>query len=128
MARGVTRPRRVNCSYCPAGVLIDTPGLRGVGMYDASDGLQQVFSEIEALADDCRFRDCGHEAEPGCAVREAVEDGVLPQRRLDSYRKLLRENQWIAARSDARVRQDQLKKLKAQGQEGRANMMAKRGG
>ncbi|PKV84126.1 ribosome biogenesis GTPase [Streptomyces sp. TLI_146] len=110
------------------GVLIDTPGLRGVGMYDASDGLQQVFSEIEALAEVCRFRDCGHEAEPGCAVREAVEDGVLPQRRLDSYHKLLRENQWIAARSDARLRQEQVKKLKAQGQEGMANMMAKRGG
>lgn len=110
------------------GVLIDTPGLRGVGMYDASDGLQQVFSEIEALADACRFRDCGHEAEPGCAVQEAIEDGVLPQRRLDSYRKLLRENEHIAARSDARLRQEQVKKLKAQGQEGMANMMAKRGG
>ncbi|MET8628229.1 ribosome small subunit-dependent GTPase A [Kitasatospora sp. NPDC004669] len=109
------------------GVLIDTPGLRGVGMYDAADGLQQVFSEIDALADDCRFRDCEHVSEPGCAVLEAVEDGVLLQRRLDSYRKLLRENRWIAARSDARLRQEQLKNLKQQGKEGWANMMAKRG-
>ncbi|MDJ0466746.1 ribosome small subunit-dependent GTPase A [Streptomyces sp. H27-C3] len=109
------------------GVLIDTPGVRGVGMYDASDGLQQVFSEIEALAEDCRFRDCEHFAEPGCAVVEAIEDGMLPQRRLDSYRKLVRENEWIASRSDARLRQDRLKDLKAQGKQGMANMIAKRG-
>ena len=109
------------------GVLIDTPGIRGVGMYDASDGLQQTFSEIEELAEECRFRDCEHVAEPGCAVVRAIEDGMLQQRRLDSYRKLVRENQWIASRSDARLRQDRLKALKAQGKEGMANMIAKRG-
>ncbi|MFF3643663.1 ribosome small subunit-dependent GTPase A [Streptomyces sp. NPDC002564] len=109
------------------GVLIDTPGIRGVGMYDATDGLQQTFSEIEELAEECRFRDCEHVAEPGCAVIEAIEDGMLQQRRLDSYRKLVRENQWIASRSDARLRQDRLKALKAQGKEGMANMHAKRG-
>ncbi|MEU9287146.1 ribosome small subunit-dependent GTPase A [Streptomyces sp. NPDC048275] len=109
------------------GVLIDTPGIRGVGMYDATDGLQQTFSEIEEFAEECRFRDCEHVAEPGCAVIEAIEDGMLSQRRLDSYRKLLRENEWIASRSDARLRQDRLKALKAQGKEGMANMHAKRG-
>ncbi|MEU5348003.1 ribosome small subunit-dependent GTPase A [Streptomyces sp. NPDC020766] len=109
------------------GVLIDTPGIRGVGMYDASEGLQQVFSEIEELAEDCRFRDCEHVAEPGCAVIEAIEDGMLQQRRLDSYRKLVRENQWMASRSDARLRQERLKALKTQGKEGMANMIAKRG-
>ncbi|MEU2600566.1 ribosome small subunit-dependent GTPase A [Streptomyces hirsutus] len=109
------------------GVLIDTPGIRGVGMYDATDGLQQTFSEIEELAEECRFRDCEHVAEPGCAVIEAIEDGMLPQRRLDSYRKLLRENEWIASRSDARLRQERLKALKAHGKEGMANMHAKRG-
>lgn len=109
------------------GVLIDTPGIRGVGLYDAADGLQQTFSEIEQLAEDCRFRDCEHVAEPGCAVQEAIEDGMLQQRRLDSYHKLLRENQWIASRSDARLRQERLKALKTQGKEGMANMIAKRG-
>ncbi|MGI5169642.1 ribosome small subunit-dependent GTPase A [Spirillospora sp. CA-253888] len=86
------------------GVLIDTPGLRGVGLYDAAEGLQQTFAEIEELALECRFGDCAHQSEPGCAVLAAIEEGVLPQRRLDSYRKLLRENEWIASRSDARLR------------------------
>nr|WP_186318911.1 ribosome small subunit-dependent GTPase A [Streptomyces sp. SAJ15] len=86
------------------GVLIDTPGLRGVGLWDAEEGLSQVFSEVEALAEDCRFHDCAHHGEPGCAVLAAVADGTLPERRLDSYRKLLRENQRLAARTDARLR------------------------
>ncbi|NED86840.1 ribosome small subunit-dependent GTPase A, partial [Streptomyces sp. SID11233] len=80
------------------GVLIDTPGLRGVGLWDAGHGVGQVFAEIQEYADDCRFLDCAHESEPGCAVREAVESGALPQRRLDSYRKLQRENARIEAK------------------------------
>lgn len=86
------------------GVLIDTPGLRGVGLYDADAGVAQVFAEIESLAERCRFHDCAHGTEPGCAVLAAIEDGTLPQRRLDSFRKLRRENAWIASRTDARLR------------------------
>ncbi|MER7398670.1 ribosome small subunit-dependent GTPase A [Streptomyces sp. NPDC000151] len=86
------------------GVLIDTPGLRGVGMWDAEDGLARTFTDVEELAARCRFHDCAHTAEPGCAVLAAVEAGDLPQRRLDSYRKLLRENQRIVAKTDARLR------------------------
>ncbi|MEU1282191.1 ribosome small subunit-dependent GTPase A, partial [Streptomyces sp. NPDC005805] len=88
------------------GVLIDTPGVRGVGLWDAGNGVGQVFAEIEDLAADCRFHDCAHEAEPGCAVLAAVEDGSLHERRLDSYRKLLRENRRIVAKTDARLRAD----------------------
>ncbi|MDL4822167.1 ribosome small subunit-dependent GTPase A [Actinomadura opuntiae] len=95
------------------GVLIDTPGLRGVGLFDAGDGLRQTFADIEELAEGCRFGDCAHLAEPGCAVLAAVADGTLAQRRLDSYRKLLRENAWIASRSDARLRAEQRDKWKA---------------
>lgn len=109
------------------GVLIDTPGLRGVGLYDAGTGVGEVFSEIEELATRCRFHDCAHEAEPGCAVLGALEDGVLPQRRLDSYRKLIRENQRIVAKTDARVRSEILRDWKRKGAEGRAAMQAKRG-
>ncbi|PZT77426.1 MULTISPECIES: ribosome small subunit-dependent GTPase A [unclassified Streptomyces] len=109
------------------GVLIDTPGLRGVGLWDAEVGVGQVFSEIEDLAAECRFHDCAHEAEPGCAVRAAIEDGVLPERRFDSYRKLLRENQRIVAKTDARVRAEIRKDWKRKGAEGRAAMDAKRG-
>ncbi|MGW2865359.1 ribosome small subunit-dependent GTPase A [Streptomyces sp. NPDC001205] len=109
------------------GVLIDTPGLRGVGLYDAESGVGQVFSEIEELAADCRFHDCAHQAEPGCAVLAAIEDGSLAQRRLESYRKLLRENQRIVAKTDARLRAEIRRDWKAKGAEGRANASAKRG-
>ncbi|MFJ8751818.1 ribosome small subunit-dependent GTPase A [Streptomyces sp. NPDC102441] len=110
------------------GVLIDTPGLRGVGLWDAETGVGQVFSEIEDLAEQCRFHDCAHDAEPGCAVLGAVEDGSLPERRLDSYRKLLRENHRIAAKTDARLRSETLREWKRRSTEGRAAMAMKRGG
>ncbi|MCX4457786.1 ribosome small subunit-dependent GTPase A [Streptomyces sp. NBC_01340] len=109
------------------GVLIDTPGLRGVGLWDAETGVGQVFSEIEELAADCRFHDCAHVAEPGCAVLAAVDSGALPERRLDSYRKLLRENQRIVAKTDARARAEIRREWKRKGAEGRAAMDAKRG-
>lgn len=109
------------------GVLIDTPGLRGVGLWDAGDGLGQAFAEIEDLAAGCRFHDCGHHAEPGCAVLAALEDGSLHERRLDSYRKLLRENERLAARTDARLRAEQKQKYKQRQALGRHMMERKRG-
>ncbi|MYS17753.1 ribosome small subunit-dependent GTPase A [Streptomyces sp. SID4982] len=109
------------------GVLIDTPGLRGVGLFDAEVGVGQVFSEIEELAARCRFHDCSHESEPGCAVAAAVDSGELSVRRLESYRKLVRENQWIVAKTDARLRAEIRKDWKRKGAEGRAAMQAKRG-
>ncbi|MFC9395349.1 ribosome small subunit-dependent GTPase A [Streptomyces sp. NPDC057027] len=110
------------------GVLIDTPGLRGVGLWDAEAGVGQVFSEIEDLAGDCRFHDCAHESEPGCAVTAAIEDGSLPVRRLESYRKLIRENRRIVAKTDARVRSEMLKEWKRMGAGGKAQMEFKRQG
>lgn len=86
------------------GTLIDTPGLRAIGLWDAGAGLSRTFEDVESLAAHCRFSDCSHRTEPGCAVRAAIETGALPARRLDSYRKLQRENERIAARSDARLR------------------------
>lgn len=109
------------------GVLIDTPGLRGVGLWDAGTGVGQVFAEIEELAENCRFHDCAHESEPGCAVLDALDAGELPQRRLDSYRKLLRENQYIVAKTDARLRSEIRKEWKRKGAIGKAAMEAKRG-
>ncbi|MFC8536575.1 ribosome small subunit-dependent GTPase A [Streptomyces sp. NPDC057249] len=86
------------------GVLLDTPGLRAIGLHDARTGLEQTFAEIELLARECRFTDCGHGSEPGCAVLAAVESGEVPRRRLDSYHRLLRENAYAASRTDARLR------------------------
>lgn len=109
------------------GVLIDTPGVRGVGLWDAEAGVGQVFSEIEELAEHCRFHDCAHGAEPSCAVLAAIEEGTLPERRLDSYRKLVRENRRIVAKTDARLRAEMLRDWKLKGAQGKAAMAAKRG-
>lgn len=110
------------------GVLIDTPGLRGVGLWDAGSGVGQVFAEIEEFARACRFDDCAHEAEPGCAVREAVDEGTLPPRRLDSYQRLMRENTRMEAKTDARLRADKRREWKRRGAEGRAAAEFKRAG
>ncbi|MEU3894693.1 ribosome small subunit-dependent GTPase A [Streptomyces sp. NPDC045251] len=109
------------------GVLIDTPGLRGVGLWDAGSGVGQVFAEIEELARDCRFHDCAHESEPGCAVLAAIDSGELSERRLESFRKLMRENQRIVAKTDARLRAEIRKEWKRRGAIGKAAMEAKRG-
>ncbi|MEV6103792.1 ribosome small subunit-dependent GTPase A [Streptomyces sp. NPDC051940] len=102
------------------GVVIDTPGLRGVGLWEAEDGLSQVFAEIEQVAEGCRFDDCSHTVEPGCAVLAALETGELSERRMDSYRKLLRENAHIAARTDARLRAEQRRVWRRRENSGRA--------
>jgi len=94
------------------GLIIDTPGLRRVGLYDAAEGLAQVFSDVEELAAQCRFVDCAHDTEPGCAVTEAVASGELPERRLASWRKLQREAAWMASRTDARLRAEQTRHWK----------------
>jgi ribosome biogenesis GTPase len=73
------------------GVLIDTPGMREFGLLDDAGGVETSFADIAAFAERCRFRDCKHESEPGCAVLGAVEARELPAARLTSYRKLLAE-------------------------------------
>lgn len=89
------------------GAVIDTPGLRSVGL-QAGEGLSEVFAEIDELALACRFTDCAHDREPGCAVQAAVESGELPERRLTSWRKLQREAAYQARRVDARLRAAEL--------------------
>ena len=72
--------------------VIDTSGMRELGVWDAGGGLSAEFADIEALAGKCRFRDCTHRTEPGCAVRAALERGELSAARLLSYEKLRTEN------------------------------------
>lgn len=102
-------------------VLIDTPGLRSVGLADLDAGLHRAFADVEDLAVDCRFADCAHEGEPGCAVRAAIGAGLLLQRRLDSYRRLEREQQHFAARTDARARAELTRRWKAVARQQRAH-------
>jgi ribosome biogenesis GTPase / thiamine phosphate phosphatase len=94
------------------GVLLDTPGLRGAGLWVSDEGLDRTFADVEELVELCRFADCVHETEPGCAVLAAVDDGRLTQRRLDSWRKLQREARWMASRNDARLRAEHRRQWK----------------
>jgi ribosome biogenesis GTPase len=73
------------------GLILDTPGIREVGLIDADEGLSTVFDDIEQLARNCRFRDCGHSSEPGCAVRAALDEGLLDAGRWAHFQKLSRE-------------------------------------
>ncbi|MCG7874492.1 MAG: ribosome small subunit-dependent GTPase A [Candidatus Thiodiazotropha lotti] len=79
------------------GILIDTPGMRELQLYDCEQGIEESFSDITSLAQQCRFSDCAHQGEPGCAVVSAIEQGELDQRRLVNYRKLMREQQQNSA-------------------------------
>jgi ribosome biogenesis GTPase len=72
-------------------ILIDTPGLREVGLTDAEDGIKKAFAEIEELAMNCRFSDCKHQSEPGCAVQEALSEGRILPEKFSNYQKLKRE-------------------------------------
>ena len=85
-------------------LLIDTPGLRELGLWADDEGLDRTFEEIERLAAKCRFPDCRHEAEPGCAVRQAVEAGLVAAERWESYRKLRRELRSLELRKDEKAR------------------------
>jgi ribosome biogenesis GTPase len=88
------------------GVLIDTPGMRELQLWDAQSGLEHAFADIDELARTCRFRDCSHDAEPGCAVTGAVAEGRLDSGRLDSYRRLQREERFLESRLDEGARAD----------------------
>jgi ribosome biogenesis GTPase len=94
------------------GVLIDTPGMRELQLWDASEGIDQAFGEIAELAANCKFRDCQHVNEPGCAVRAAVESGALDAERLGSFHKLGCEEKFVAAKQDAAVRAEQTRAVK----------------
>jgi len=93
-------------------VIIDTPGLRELQLWDAGEGVGQAFTDVEDLAEGCGFRDCGHSSEPDCAVQGAIDGGTLGRERLESYRKLQREQTFIAGKKDERLRAEGQKKWK----------------
>ena len=94
------------------GLIIDTPGMRELQLWEDSNALDDAFDDIRALAADCRFRDCGHEGEPRCAVLRAVEKGRLSAARLDSYRRLRRERQAVRQRRDELARLEEHRRVK----------------
>ena len=103
------------------GLVIDTPGLRELQLWNAgANALDATFADVEELASDCRFGDCTHEHEPDCAVLAAVESGELARERLHSWRKLQRELRAIAARHDIRLRKEEGRKWRLRTREARA--------
>jgi ribosome biogenesis GTPase / thiamine phosphate phosphatase len=94
------------------GVLIDTPGMRELQLWDAADGIGRTFGDIQELAARCKFRDCKHQSEPGCAVRAAVEAEALDAERVESFHKLEREEQFLEAKQDAAIRSQRTKELR----------------
>ncbi len=83
-----TAARLIRLPGAVGGLLVDTPGLRSVGLWEGAAGLDRAFADVTELADECRFGNCRHEREPGCAVLAAVDDGTLDPARFDAYRHL----------------------------------------
>lgn len=110
------------------GVLIDTPGMREIGVWAAgAAGLAETFEDITAFAADCRFSDCHHEAEPGCAVRAALAAKTLAPDRFESFQRLRREGQRLEVSSDIRMRSDEARKTRVMQKALRAHLKKKRG-
>lgn len=108
-------------------LLIDSPGMRSVGMWDAQEGLSDAFADIEELAGECRFSDCAHRSEPGCAVQAAISDGRLSAARLESQRKLTRETEAQARKQNAALRADAKRRWRAVSISSRNHMRIKYG-
>ena len=87
----------------PFGVLVDTPGMRELQLWATQDALEETFPDVAAVAEGCRFSDCAHQTEPGCAVRAAVASGELPAERFDSWRKLQQEQSYQHRRQEGGV-------------------------
>jgi len=99
----------------PSGaVVIDTPGLRAVALVGTEDGLAKAFADVEDLAAACRFADCSHAGEPGCAVQASIDAGDLSAERMESWRRLQRELAWQARRADARLQAEERARWRAQ--------------
>ena len=112
----------------PSGALIlDTPGMRELGLWDAGEGVASAFAEIEALATRCRFHDCRHLSEPGCAVLAALGDGSLDAARWDAYGKLQRENRFQENKENWASRMETRRERVRKYKEGKARMKFKRG-
>jgi ribosome biogenesis GTPase len=117
-----TTTRRELILVPSGGVVLDTPGIRELQLWDAD--LEQTFGDIEEIARRCRFSDCNHDREPGCAVREALQDGSLSQERWQSYVKLQRELEAVEARRNHLLRQERVREYKIRE---RANRQKKKG-
>jgi len=120
-----TTTRRELIQLPTGALIIDTPGIRELQLWVADDGIDEAFEDITELFNQCRFSDCAHDTEPGCAVRAALEDGTLEEDRWDSYLKLQAELAHLERKLDKRALSEERKKWKALSAEGKANMRLK---
>jgi ribosome biogenesis GTPase len=110
------------------GLILDTPGMRELGLWDASSGVSEAFEDVEDLAGQCKFSDCGHGREPGCAVRAAIESGALPEDRWLAYQKLQAELAFEKRKEDPHLALVTKRLWITRHKAGRAQMKAKRRG
>jgi ribosome biogenesis GTPase len=103
-----------------AGLVLDTPGMRELALWADEDSLDTTFAEIDDLASQCRFHDCRHDTEPGCAVRAAAESGEIDSERLASWRKLQRELAYLARKQDVRLAQEERRRWARLSQEAKS--------
>ncbi|HEU4965235.1 MAG TPA: ribosome small subunit-dependent GTPase A [Bacilli bacterium] len=108
------------------GLLIDTPGMRELQLWEADEGFDNSFRDIEELAEACRFGDCEHRSEPGCAVKAALTDGTLDQGRFQNYLKMQRELAYLARKEDQRLAMAERDKWKALSKQNRKRPTPKR--
>ena len=119
--RGLHTTRHRELILMPNGALVlDTPGMRELQLWDAEEGIETTFEDIEELASGCYFTNCKHGNEPRCAVRAAIEEGTLATERFENYLKMQRELEFLARRQDQfaqRVERNRVKKLTKEGEE-----------
>jgi ribosome biogenesis GTPase len=109
--RHTTTHRELIC-LPQGGLIIDTPGMRELQLWDVDEGFQDAFDDIELLASGCRFRDCTHGKEPGCAIQAAIKDGTLSRARYENYQKLQRELAYLARKEDVKLQLAEKEKWK----------------
>lgn len=97
------------------GVVIDTPGMREIHLLDEMKGIDNSFEDIQRLSNYCRFSDCTHTSEPGCAVKKAIEEGELTEKRLKNYVKLKKEAEYMERKTNKRAEVEYKKKLAKRG-------------
>lgn len=120
-----TTTRRELILLPDGGLIMDTPGMRELQLWEGSDGLSSAFDDIEHLIRNCKFSDCKHESEPGCAVIEALENGTLDEDRYYSYLKLRKEANFFARKHNIKAMLEEKKRWKKLHQQGILNMKFK---
>ncbi len=108
-----TTTRRELITLPSGGLVIDTPGMRELQLWDDAGAIEDTFEDVTGLATDCRFRDCRHEGEPSCAVAEALVNGTLTEERFESFKKLERELHRLRLKTDQRAAAQERKKLRS---------------